>query len=175
MSTSVRRTIDLRDQPDEAVHCLKGGAAPPPLLTLTASDCGTINAATAGFGVSQLASSVMLDIESPAQEILEFQSEGGHVLKGREIMHHFDEGWFRGLILKQATDAKVQSNGRACNFRVFFEADDELLNQALYSESYGDGAAASVDGWMLLSESVITSPPTPQMGGLLERPPALMP
>ena len=44
-----------------------------------------------------------------------------------------------------------KSNGRICNYRVFFEADDELISQALYPEAYGWDTSTPVDGWMLVS------------------------
>ena len=152
MSENVRRTIDMRDQPDDAVLCLTGQSAGDSSAPLTAGGCGTIDAAAAGFDASQVPSVVRLDTQPPGRDVLDFESAGGGVLKGREIMYHFNKGWFRGRILKQASDAKIKSSGRVCNYRVFFEADDELLNMALYEESYGAGAVAAVDGWMLLSE-----------------------
>ena len=56
-------------------------------------------------------------------------------------MYRFKEGWYRGRILnKQATDGTVKVNKRICNYRVFYmvfyEADDEMLNQPLYSQTY---------------------------------------
>ena len=86
----------------------------------------------------------------PSAAVLEFKSELGRELKGREIIYHFQEGWFRGRILKQADNMRIKSNGRPCNYRVFYEADDEFLNQALYPETYASDASAPVDGWMLV-------------------------
>ena len=156
ISDSVQRTIDVRDQLGEAARCLAGAAAPASMPALTMDGGGSINAASAGFDTSVLSGDVLLDLRSPGDDLLGFESTDGGVLKGREIVYHFEEGWFRGRILKQASDAKVKSNSRICNYRVFFEADDELISQALYSEAYGWDASTPVDGWMLLSSTRAT-------------------
>ena len=47
---------------------------------------------------------------------------------------------------------KVKHNQLPCNYRVFFDADDELISCAIYPEAYGwDATTTPVDGWMLLS------------------------
>ena len=55
----------------------------------------------------------------------------------------------------------MKSKKRVCNFRVFYEVDDELLNQSLYSQVYAIGAASAADTWMLLD--VAGPQPEPQL------------
>ena len=64
--------------------------------------------------------------------MLKFNSPSAHALKGREIIRRFKEGWYIGRVLVPATDASVKDEKRVANFRVFYEADGELLNQSLY-------------------------------------------
>jgi hypothetical protein len=154
--TSVQRTLELRGDPDASVRALNAAPAPAPapalasaLLTPTALPAPAMNAAALGFSEGAILASMLLET-CPSAAVLEFKSELGRELKGREIIYHFQEGWFRGRILKQADNMRIKSNGRPCNYRVFYEADDEFLNQALYPETYASDASAPVDGWMLV-------------------------
>jgi hypothetical protein len=113
----------------------------------------TLTAAAAGFDSALLPGETLLDKLPPLEEILEFKSVGAHVLKGREILYKYPEGWFRGRVLKPATDATVKDNKRICNFMVFFEEDDELINRPLYSRTYVTNAKAVVHSWVLLAVS----------------------
>ena len=95
-------------------------------------------------------------------------SAEGVALKGRELMFRFEEGWFRGRILKQANDRSVKSSGHVCNYRVFYEADDELLNQPLYPNSYSPHSTARTGAWVLLAvPRVALEGPQPQMLALM--------
>ena len=87
----------------------------------------------------------------PYREILKFNSPSGTHLKGYEIVKKFKEGWFIGRVLKPATDASVKDCKRVANFRIFYEQDEELLNQSLYSNAYARGASSAVGTWMLIS------------------------
>ena len=50
-----------------------------------------------------------------------------------------------------ATDASVKDKKRVAKFRVFYEADGELLNQSLYPNTYASGAASPVGSWMVVA------------------------
>ena len=64
---------------------------------------------------------------------------------------------------------------RICNFRVFFEADDEMLNQPLYEQNYGKNVVGPEHSWMLLA-SKAASPLSLELDGLRAPSPlALMP
>ena len=54
-------------------------------------------------------------------------------------------------MLKPATDATVKDGKRICNYRIFYEEDDELINQALYSNNYARDASSAVGTWMLVA------------------------
>ena len=153
ISDSVVRTIEFAADKGDAVRCLTSAApapAPEPALVPAAGD--TISAAAAGFNASVLLGDVLLDKQSPPADLLAFRSANGSRLAGREIVYHFSEGWYRGRVLKQADNPKVKHNQLPCNYRVFFDADDELISCAIYPEAYGwDATTTPVDGWMLLS------------------------
>eukprot|EP00966_Prymnesium_polylepis_P316616 7316057-Prymnesium_polylepis.1 len=124
----------------------------------------TVSATDAGFDTDELSTETQLDSLPPLESVLKFGSENGSVLKGREIMYHFDSGWFRGRLLKPASGKSVKHKKRICNFRVFFDADDELLNLPLYSSNYAKDASSPTDTWMLLSQafkSLALMPPQP--------------
>ena len=59
--------------------------------------------------------------------------------------------WFVGRVLKPATDASVKDSKRVANFRVFYEADEELLNQSLYPSTYARDASSAVGTWMVVA------------------------
>ena len=40
---------------------------------------------------------------------------------------------------------------RVANFRIFYECDDELLNQSLYPNTYARDASSAVGTWMLVA------------------------
>ena len=40
---------------------------------------------------------------------------------------------------------------RVANFRIFYEYDDELLNQSLYPNTYAQGASSAVGTWMMVA------------------------
>ena len=83
--------------------------------------------------------------------MLKLNSATGSELKGREIIRKFREGWFVGRVLKQASDQSIKDGARIANYRIFYEADDELLSQALYANSYGRDASSPVGAWMLVA------------------------
>ena len=78
----------------------------------------------------------------PPASVLKLNSATGSELKGREIIRKFREGWFVGRVLKQASDQSIKDGARIANYRIFYEADDELLSQALYANSYGRDASS---------------------------------
>ena len=72
--------------------------------------------------------------------------------RGYEIVRKFkDVGWCVGRVLKPATDASVKDGQRVANFRIFYECDDELLNQSLYPNTYARDASSAVGTWMLVA------------------------
>ena len=56
-----------------------------------------------------------------------------------------------GRVLKQASDQSIKDGARIANYRIFYEADDELLSQALYANSYARDAYSPVGSWMLVA------------------------
>ena len=56
-----------------------------------------------------------------------------------------------GRVLKQASDQSIKDGARIANYRIFYEADDELLSQALYANSYARDASSPVGSWMLVA------------------------
>ena len=153
VSDSTRRTIDYNSAPERDVILSVTGAVGAADGVDEAQVSATIDAASAGFSSSDLAGETLLDTLPPLEKVVAFRSSDGHVLKGREIMYKFKEGWFRGRVLKQNSDGTIRMNKRICNFRVFFEADDEMLNQPLYSQTYAQDATGPVHTWMLLASS----------------------
>ena len=97
------------------------------------------------------------------------------MLKGREILYKFSQGWFRGRVLKQATNGTVRCNKRICNYRVFFEDDDELLNQPLYSQTYATDGASAVHSWVLIALPTLAGCMRGALVGPTAAPFALMP
>eukprot|EP00966_Prymnesium_polylepis_P023433 539606-Prymnesium_polylepis.1 len=151
MSDSTRQTLEHASTAEcEVVLALTGksGAADGVDEMQTTA---TITAADAGFESSVLPCGAPLNTLPPLEAVLTFQSEQAHELKGRQILWHFQEGWYCGRILKPAT-ATVKQQHRICNFMIFFEADDEILHLPLYSSNYATGASAAQDTWMLLSQ-----------------------
>ena len=112
----------------------------------------TVDAATAGFPAEVLNGGSLLFTHPPPEAVLAIHSECANQLKGREIIRHFKgHGWCIGRVLKSATDATVKDGKRIANFRVFYEADDELLNQSLYSSTYAKNASSAVGMWMVIA------------------------
>jgi hypothetical protein len=160
MSDSTRRTIELASTSEREVILSITGKAGAADGVDEAQSHRTIDAASAGFDSDVLVGETLLETLPPLEAILTFGSEHAKVLKGREIMYNFGEGvgWHRGLILKPAHDATVKQKKRICNFRVFFESDDELLNQPLYAQTYAAGAAGAADTWMLIATDTPKAP-----------------
>jgi hypothetical protein len=108
-----------------------------------------------GFNTSELPDGQLLDTLPPLESMLAFKSLDSHQLKGREIMYKFPkDGWYRGRILKPATDGTVKDNTRICNCMVFFEADDELVNRPLYTQNYSTKAVGADGSWALLARNI---------------------
>ena len=153
MSDSTRRTIQYGTAPaDEVAEAIASAAITVAgVEVIDTAQLTVIDAAAAGFDAALLPGDTLLDTRPPLEKILMFGSADGHVLKGRELLYKFAQGWYRGRVLKQATDKAVKTNKRICNYRVFFEADDEMLNQPLYTQTYAKGAAAGEHSWILLA------------------------
>ena len=153
ISDSTRRTIDYGTAPaaEVAEALALGTATVEGVEVLDTAQLTVIDAAAAGFDAALLPGDTLLDTRPPLEKILAFQSADGEVLKGREILYKFAQGWYRGRVLKQATDRAVKTNKRICNYRVFFEADDEMINQPLYTQTYAKNAAAGEHSWVLLA------------------------
>ena len=115
------------------------------------------------FEAGVLPPGAVLDVVPPPSDVLAFQSERGGELKGREIMYRFraPAAWCRGRILKQADEKTLKIKNRVCNFRIFFEEDDEPLNLPLYSTNYAASSKSAVDSWVLLSAGAPLPPPPP--------------
>mmetsp|Transcript_31057 Transcript_31057/g.98003 ORF Transcript_31057/g.98003 Transcript_31057/m.98003 type:complete len:186 (+) Transcript_31057:432-989(+) len=125
MSDSTRRTLDYQAAPERDV-----------IMAIT-------DTAGAADGVDEM---------QVAQTVLHFKSADGEQLVGREIVYKWTDGeWYRARLVKQATDGSVKSNGRVCNYRAFFDDDEEILNVPLYSATYAKGAEARNHGWMLVA------------------------
>lgn len=136
----------------------------------------TIDAAAAGFPSSVLPSGARLFCLPPPESMLAFKSENAVHLKGREIIRRFkNEGWCIGRVLKPATDATVKDSKRVANFRVFYESDDELLNQSLYGNSYARDASSAVGTWMVIASRAPQSADVPALAGPVLDRLALMP
>ena len=80
-----------------------------------------------------------------------------------------------GRVLKQATDATVKDAGRIANYRVFYEADDELLSQSLYRNTYAKGATAREGSWMVVASKGSGGAQMLALEGPAPEPLALMP
>ena len=81
----------------------------------------------------------------------------GGVVKGRRAewrTRHTEYSEARasvGRVLKPATDATVKEGKRICNYRIFYEGDDALINQPLYVNNYARNASSVVGTWMLVA------------------------
>ena len=95
-------------------------------------------------------------------------------LKGMEILRKLEGKWWT-RVLKQATDATVKDAGRIANYRVFYEADDELLSQSLYRNTYAKGATAREGSWMVVASKGSGGAQMLALEGPAPEPLALMP
>ena len=153
MSDSTRRTIEYASATDRQVIrevANRSGAADG-----VDEAQASAHVAASGFNTSELPDGELLDTLPPMERVLAFGSEAARELKGRELVYKFPkQGWYRGRVLKAATDGTVKTNKRICNFRVFFEADDEFVNQPLYSQNYTTNAEGADHSWALVSLKV---------------------
>ncbi len=56
------------------------------------------------------------------------------------------------MLQARVTDARVKCNGNQCNFKVFYEVDDEEVPTALGLEEYG---GEDEFGWVLLETAAV--------------------
>ena len=104
MSDSTRRTIECASSSDQDVLQLLniGNAAADPVGECEQGSTTTIDAAKAGFFIDSVPAGTQLEARPPLECVLQFKSEDGNTLKGREILYNFANfGWFRGRILKK--------------------------------------------------------------------------
>ena len=77
-------------------------------------------------------------------------------------------GWCVGRVLKPSSDGGAKDQKRVANFRVFYEADDELLCQALYSSNYARDVASPDGYWMAIARRpaapLALPAPEPELG-----------
>mmetsp|Transcript_31058 Transcript_31058/g.98008 ORF Transcript_31058/g.98008 Transcript_31058/m.98008 type:complete len:213 (+) Transcript_31058:432-1070(+) len=152
MSDSTRRTLDYQAAPERDVIMAITDTAGAADGVDEMQVAQTVSAAAAGFDASLLKPETQLDTLPPLEQVLHFKSADGEQLVGREIVYKWTDGeWYRARLVKQATDGSVKSNGRVCNYRAFFDDDEEILNVPLYSATYAKGAEARNHGWMLVA------------------------
>ena len=100
-----RRTIECASSSDQDVLQLLniGNAAADPVGECEQGSTTTIrDAAKAGFFIDSVPAGTQLEARPPLECVLQFKSEDGNTLKGREILYNFANfGWFRGRILKK--------------------------------------------------------------------------
>ena len=96
MSDSTRRSIDYTSAPEREVIQEVTGVVGAADGVDEAQVGKVVDAASAGFDPDVLSNDTLLDSLPPHAGTLAFKSADGHVLKGREIVYKFKEGWFRG-------------------------------------------------------------------------------
>jgi hypothetical protein len=75
-------------------------------------------------------------------------SPEAEALVGRRILFHWPVvGWHVGELQERITDARIKRNGNQCNFKIFYEVDDEEVPTSLRLDEYG---AEDEFGWVLL-------------------------
>ena len=148
------------------------GQSPAPVLQLSHAvteekRASVATAASLSFDASVVDGSTLLCLKPPTAAVLEFGNARGDVLKGRQIIYNFGPrvGWYRGLILARATDASVNANRKVCNFRVYFEADEEFISQPLHPETYNPNPQSPEHAWVLVAAPTATqeTAPAPEM------------
>ena len=154
MSDSVRLTKQNANAPQMQMQLPKD--TPRPALNFGEA---TIGMQCAGHSTDNLAGlpagHFFLETSAPADEVLTFGNAAGDALKGRLMLYHFAEGWFVGRILTRQLDATMFNHRRrdkeVTNFQIFYEADNELLCQALRAATYAVDATSTVDSWSLVA------------------------
>ena len=80
-------------------------------------------------------------------------SESAEQLVGRFILYHWPTrvgGWLVGKVSAICDDPAVKVGEDICNFKVFYEADQDSAFHVLSIKKYARSTKSSLDSWLLL-------------------------